>query len=49
MKIETNDYMSVQGFARLKEVSVMTIYRWLKMGVVQGIEIDGIKFVKNEG
>tara|TARA_R110000764_G_scaffold205222_1_gene290462 strand:+ start:634 stop:777 length:144 start_codon:yes stop_codon:yes gene_type:complete len=46
MKIETNDYMSVQEFARLKEVSVMTIYRWLKMGVVSGVEIDGIKFVK---
>ena len=46
MKIETNDYLSVQEFARIHDVSVTTIYRWLKMGVVQGVEIDGIKFVK---
>jgi len=49
MKIDTENYLSVQSFARLKEVTSMTVYRWLKMGVVQGVEIDGVKFVKNEG
>jgi len=48
MKIKTEDYLTVQTFARIKEVTSMTVYRWLKMGVVEGVEIDGVKFVKKD-
>tara|TARA_R100001244_G_scaffold26657_2_gene26604 strand:- start:876 stop:1025 length:150 start_codon:yes stop_codon:yes gene_type:complete len=46
MKIKTEDYLTVQNFARLKEVTSMTVYRWVKMGVVEGVKIDKVQFIK---
>jgi len=46
MKIETDNYMRAKNFAKREGVTTMSVYRWIKIGVVKSIEIDGVKFVK---
>tara|TARA_R100001244_G_scaffold1556_1_gene2594 strand:+ start:2195 stop:2353 length:159 start_codon:yes stop_codon:yes gene_type:complete len=48
MKIETKNLQTAGNFAKSKDVTTASVYRWLKMGVVKGVEIDGVKFVKIE-
>tara|TARA_R110000764_G_scaffold196030_1_gene281226 strand:+ start:120 stop:284 length:165 start_codon:yes stop_codon:yes gene_type:complete len=48
MKVETNELQTAGNFAKEKDVTTVSVYRWLKMGVIKGIEIDGVKFVKTE-
>tara|TARA_R100001163_G_C5008092_1_gene154922 strand:+ start:651 stop:818 length:168 start_codon:yes stop_codon:yes gene_type:complete len=48
MKVNINDLQTARNFAESKGVTTMTIYRWLKHGVVKGIDVDGVKFVVKE-
>ena len=48
MKVDIKDLQTARNFAESKGVTTMTIYRWLKMGVVKGINVDGVKFVVKE-
>lgn len=48
MKIETTTLKTVANFAKLKDVTAVTIYRWAKENKCSIIEIDGVKFVKPE-
>ena len=48
MKIDTNDLILVKTFADLKGVSTTAVYNWLKLGVIKGVKIDGVKFIDND-
>ena len=48
MKVETKHLQTAGNFAKEKDVTTASVYRWLKMGIVEGVEIDGVKFVKKE-
>lgn len=38
--------IKVSTYARMKGVSVLTVYQWIKIGKIQCTEIDGVKFIK---
>tara|TARA_R110000744_G_scaffold377405_3_gene492378 strand:- start:966 stop:1109 length:144 start_codon:yes stop_codon:yes gene_type:complete len=46
MKVKTEDLQAVRTFAAAKGVTTATVYNWLKLGLVKGVEIDGVKFIK---
>jgi len=46
MKVETDKLQTAGNYAKTKNVTTMSVYRWLKMGVLQGVDIDGVKFVQ---
>lgn len=48
MKIETNDYITVNNYSKIIHKSVTWVYRLIAEGKVKSVIIDGIKFVKND-
>ena len=48
MKVETEDLQAVRNFAAVKGVTTATVYNWLKMGLIKGVEVDGVKFVNKD-
>mgnify|MGYP003146977750 CR=1 FL=1 len=48
MNIQTDDLQAVRNFAAAKGVTTATVYNWLKMGLLKGIEIDGVKFINKD-
>lgn len=44
MKYAVN-LVKVSTYAKEKDISVQTVYNWMKEGRVTGITIDGVKFV----
>ena len=45
MKVDTEDLISVQSYAHEQNVSVTSVYRWIKDNLVKAVEIDGVKFI----
>ena len=45
MKVDTENLISVQSYAHAQNVSVTSVYRWIKDNVVKAVEIDGVKFI----
>lgn len=45
MKEETKDLIKISTFAKEKDVSVQSVYKWIEKGEVKSVEIDGIKFI----
>ena len=48
MKVNTKDLQTARNFAESKGVTTTCVYNWLKMGVIKGIVVDGVKFVVKE-
>jgi len=48
MKIKTEDLQAVRTFAAAKGITTATAYNWLKLGLIKGVEIDGVKFIKKD-
>ena len=48
MKIQTKDLQAVRNFAAAKGVTTATVYNWLKLGLIKGVEIDGVKFINKD-
>tara|TARA_R100000541_G_scaffold22744_1_gene32671 strand:+ start:604 stop:768 length:165 start_codon:yes stop_codon:yes gene_type:complete len=48
MRVETKNLLTAGNFAKEQDVTTASVYRWLKMGVIKGVEIDGVKFVKTD-
>jgi hypothetical protein len=45
MKIEVKHLQTARNYAKEKDVTTACVYNWLKMGVIKGLEVDGVKFV----
>lgn len=45
MKEEAKDLIKISTFAKEKDVSVQSVYKWIEKGEVKCVEIDGIKFI----
>jgi len=45
MKINTKNLQTAGNFAKENNVTTASVYRWLKMKLIRGIEVDGVKFV----
>tara|TARA_R110000803_G_scaffold209612_2_gene279605 strand:+ start:2202 stop:2360 length:159 start_codon:yes stop_codon:yes gene_type:complete len=45
MNVKTEDLQAVRNFAAAKGVTTATVYNWLKMDLIKGVEIDGVKFI----
>jgi|8_EtaG_2_1085327.scaffolds.fasta_scaffold85140_2 predicted site-specific integrase-resolvase len=45
MNIDIKRLITANNYAKEQSVTTMTVYRWLKMGLVKGVEVDGVKFV----
>lgn len=39
------DLIKISTFAKEKDVSVQSVYKWIEKGEVKCVEIDGIKFI----
>ena len=48
MKVNIKDLQTARNFAESKGVTTTCVYNWIKMGVVKGINVDGVKFVVKE-
>jgi predicted site-specific integrase-resolvase len=50
MKIDfkNKDIYSLEEYAKLKNVSLKTIYNWIKTGFIKPIKIGKTKFILNE-
>jgi len=48
MKVETKNLQTAGNFAKEQDVTTASVYRWLKMGIVKGVEVDGVKFIIKE-
>jgi excisionase family DNA binding protein len=44
--ISTNQLLSLEEYAKLKNVSLKTIYNWIKAGKLKPINIGKSKFIK---
>lgn len=38
--------IKVSTYAKWMGVSVQTVYLWIKQGIIESTEIDGVKFIK---
>ncbi len=48
MKINTKDLLTAKNYAIKRKIAVQTAYKWLEKGLIQGVEIDGVKFIVKE-
>lgn len=39
--------LKVSTYAKIKNVSVQTVYEWIKNGKIESVKIDSVVFVKN--
>jgi len=47
MSKDIKDLSTVKNYSHKYKVSTAAVYNWLKKGVLEGLEIDGVKFVVN--
>ena len=47
MAKDIKDLSTVKNYSHKYKVSTAAVYNWLKKGVLEGLEIDGVKFVVN--
>lgn len=45
MTIDIDRLITVANYAKLREVTVTAVYRWIEQGKERSIKIDGVQFV----
>lgn len=46
LKIDRTRLVKVSSYARMKGVSAVQVYNWIKEKKVKQVEIDGVKFIE---
>lgn len=48
MKIDTTKLVKISTYATEKKVSRTTVLNWVENGTCEMVEIDGVKFIKQD-
>lgn len=45
MVVDTENLITVASYARVRGISLTTVYRWIEEGSIESVVIDGVKFI----